>query len=165
MIEQYPGNEKESEQPTSEFPVVRNNPRPRSVLIAGILSILFVAAGIQPLTYEISLPRLLPFIFACLISIGLFRGHRLAWQWASLVGGVTGALTAVYALMSISVPFPFPLFYFSAAAIPLTITVLLSVRSSKVYFGLICPSCDSTNTLPVDFLYTKQRCRKCRMTF
>ena len=110
-------------------------PRPKPVIIATFLSLGFVLLSIQPLVDDISIIRSIPLIFSSLITVGLWRGNRLARQWATLVGGLAGALAAVYVLFTLSGPWQFTILAVLMSALPIAIAILLSLKASNANFG------------------------------
>ena len=102
-----------------------------------------------------------------LIMVGLFKRHRLAWQWGRLVGVLLvlemAVLWATGAVPSRSIG-DVALRGFNAGALLLAV-IALSFPSAKRFFRLVCPQCGKISGKAADFFFTRATCKACRLTF
>ena len=106
-------------------------------------------------------------LIAALILVGLVRGHALAWQW----GMIMPILSALFIGMSLFLLLTRHGLNFTSSLVALllvalllghlAVPVLLSLRSSRVFFGLQCPSCGQVKGRAANFLFSRRRCRAC----
>ncbi|MGB2987808.1 MAG: hypothetical protein WBE26_18220 [Phycisphaerae bacterium] len=103
----------------------------------------------------------------CLILLGLFRAHRLAWQWGTVIGGITAFLTAAFAFFALKDPGKQDVSLGDVWSVisPWLIFVPLLTRSATRYFGLRCPKCGSGKVRAGDFFFSSAKCRKCGYVF
>ena len=99
---------------------------------------------------------------SALILLGLIRGHALAWQWGRVIPVFIAVVVTAGLVVEEGGRSPFLL---GVAAIPialfLSLPILLSYRSSRVWFGLKCPQCSEVRARGASFLFNKRRCRAC----
>jgi hypothetical protein len=101
-----------------------------------------------------------------LILIGFFRGYSPARSAARGVAMIVGVL-ALLVLLGMFISGEFleePLSAVTTSGfvvVPLAIWVLLGRKRSARFFGLVCPTCDSQDCRPVNFMARLRRCRSC----
>lgn len=127
-----------------------------------VLAAMAMAAGtLSPLGVGVQI------LLSVLILVGLYKGHRLAWQWGRVLGALGATICIFLAVMVLLAKEPKAgstiVFGFSAfnAAILLTVVFSLGTKSAKRYFGLVCPACGSTKCKAGDFLFNKVKCVDC----
>jgi hypothetical protein len=101
----------------------------------------------------------------------LHRGHPLARQWACMSGLVLfltglGSL-GVFSEGGPSVPADTNpvlswIWVCSWVGLPVAIWIGLSVKSSRRFFDLQCPHCQSYRTKALNFLYSRIECKECK---
>jgi hypothetical protein len=96
-----------------------------------------------------------------LILIGFVRGHALAWQWGIVIPSLFGVLGLIgvvtlgrVSLVELAILMPLLLY--------LSIPILLSFKTSRIFFGLQCPQCGQIKVRARSFFFTKRRCAACR---
>jgi len=143
---------------------------PSTVVVAAVITGLYVAFAVRNLFDTPRQGKTGQAIVSILILIGMVRGHALAWQWGRLtpfVAAIAGGLVLVMRLTdtsnAISLGMLVMLCFLVAGSGALTI--LLSFKSSKRYFGLSCPHCGSLRSKADNFFYSAYRCRDCGSTW
>jgi hypothetical protein len=81
----------------------------------------------------------IPTLFGILAAVGLFA--------AGSMGGLGAG-----ELLILLIPL----------ALYLSIAVLLSFKSSRIFFGLQCPKCSAIKARARSFFFTKRRCAACK---
>jgi hypothetical protein len=132
------------------------------VLVSLFLLVELIAALANPVSAAIGIG------ISALILVGLVRRHALAWQWGMIMpilaalftlvtflGVLAGAPMVGAALLSL-------VFMFLILAVEISIPVLLTLRRSRLYFGLQCPECKSMKVKAASFLFTSMKCRACK---
>jgi hypothetical protein len=107
---------------------------------------------------------------AALILVGLVRRHALAWQWGMIIPVLaalgTFAQSAAVAGAGLGGPATLVLSILLALIVlQLAIPVLLTLHSSRIYFGLQCPECRSMKIKAGNFLFSAYTCRACKTTW
>lgn len=148
--------------------------RPVSVVVAILCTALLLVARAANAAIQIqevlATPAyLVPFAASLglggLILLGLWNGHRLAWQWGRLVSVLGFILFGIITAMTFSRPAELHplislLFFFHCAPL-LVLFLALGRQSSREYFRLRCPTCGTMTTQSADFLFSRARCRAC----
>ena len=106
---------------------------------------------------------------ALLVLVGVLRRHALAWQWGKIIP-VLGAIAAAFALGAVASlsgarGVVFVAILVMLLALQLSIPILMSLRSSRLFFGLQCPHCQSMKVKAANFAFTAFRCRSCGATW
>lgn len=103
-----------------------------------------------------------------LLLWGVFKRSALAWQWVRIGGVLAGVLTAgLVASIIANNDYSQTAAAFIAvsmglgAALYLVPVFLMSTRSARRFFRVVCPSCGSTRVKARDFLYRDKRCKSC----
>lgn len=138
-----------------------------AVLVLVSLYVVFAlgSAIANPLRTLIELPILV------LVIAGLARGHPLAWQW----GMILPLLAALFQIMGLLALLSGPasvrggpltvvgalIAFLVLIAGNLAIPILLAHRTSRLFFGLQCPSCGGMRVKAASFLFNKLACRTC----
>lgn len=106
-------------------------------------------------------------LISAVILVGLIRGHALAWQWGMIMPILSAlfigtSLTLLLSRHGLSLASSLVALMLVALLIGhLAVPILLSIRSSRVFFGLQCPSCGQVKGRAANFLFSKRRCRAC----
>ncbi|GAC1352830.1 MAG: hypothetical protein NVS3B20_14260 [Polyangiales bacterium] len=106
-----------------------------------------------------------------LVLFGMIKGHRLAWQWGRL-GGIVAILFGLLTLIGFIGPSKSPnhsQVLVVGISVMMTLAVVmvtaLSMPSAKHFFGLICPQCARSTSSSADFMFTKAKCKACKLTW
>jgi hypothetical protein len=158
---------------TDGMPPPESRRMPASVaIVAGIIGLTVLLGTVSSvrglLQGNASWLRLLPTMAVPgFLLLGMIFRLKLAWQWAR-IGGLAGA--AVLVALGLSVLGDEKVENHTlrgtslmiVAALYLLVFLLLELRSSDEYFGLVCPKCGESTGSAADFLFMRARCRKCR---
>lgn len=116
-------------------------------------------------TREHSLGQFIGLGLEGLILYGLFKRHRLVWQW--------GRILAFFSIIFLTVAIVFLAFstrgasmqalpgLFVSLFVTLIIFIAFGTTSAKEHFNLICPNCSGDKVKANDFLFKKAKCKKC----
>jgi len=103
-----------------------------------------------------------------LILIGLVRRHALAWQWGMIMP-IFAAISTLFGVIGVAAAGPLigPMFVILVVlvlmlGVELGIPVLLSLRRSRLFYGLQCPQCQSMKVKAGNFFFTSFKCRACK---
>jgi hypothetical protein len=138
---------------------------PGTVIAAIVVVSIIALLSVLNLVRSGSILSLIGVAIYALILIGLIRGHALAWQWGIVIPTLFGILAAVGLFAGagmgglglgelIILLIPLSLY--------LSIAVLLSRKSSRIFFGLQCPKCGAIKARARSFFFTKRRCGACK---
>ncbi len=102
-----------------------------------------------------------------LIFIGVYVGHRLAWQWGRLLTMISFIFTSlgVFAILASGKDSKNLGGLIISGIISISIFILFGTKSAREHFEVICPDCSSTNIKANDFLFRTAKCKKCDCIF
>jgi hypothetical protein len=99
-----------------------------------------------------------------LILYGLFKRHRLVWQWGrilSLFSVIFLSAAIVFSFLTGGAPMQVLPGIFVNLSVSLIIFIAFGTASAKEHFNLICPNCSSNKVKAGDFLFKKAKCKNC----
>jgi hypothetical protein len=109
----------------------------------------------------------LPIAISISILVGMFKAHKLAWQWGRALGALGATICTFITIMLLIETKPREgdtavlVFSGCTAVICFVIVLALRTKSAKRYFKLVCPACGSMKCKGANFLFTKVKCLAC----
>lgn len=102
---------------------------------------------------------------ALVILVYVLLGNRLAWQWGRYAAFGTVLLIPLITLVKISnkeTTFTDLVAQVIVMVLPaLLIALALGRPTTRAFFKLVCPSCQSKSVKPADFFFHRVKCKKC----